>query len=65
MYLKKYFLMKMLNIISAPHAPSGKVVIADEDRLNMLHKKTRLLRQQYSALGPQNQMSHGGMNHSV
>ena len=28
----------------------------------MLHKKARLLRQQYSALGPQNQMSHGGMN---
>ena len=28
----------------------------------MLHKKARLLRQQYSALGPQNQMSQGGMN---
>ena len=41
---------------------TGKIVINEEERLNMLHKKARLLRQQYSALGPQNQMSHGGMN---
>ena len=41
---------------------TGKIVINDEERLNMLYKKARLLRQQYSALGPQNQMSHGGMN---
>ena len=41
---------------------NGKIVINEEERLNMLHKKARLLRQQYSALGPQNQMSQGGMN---
>ena len=31
---------------------NGQVVIDDENRLNMLHKKSRILRQQYSSLGP-------------
>ena len=38
------------------------MIISDEERLNLLHKKARLLRQQYSNLGPNNQASHGGLS---
>ena len=60
----KKCILLYLHIISCILAPlnTGKIVINEEERLNMLHKKARLLRQQYSALGSQNQMSHGGMN---
>ena len=62
-FVKNAFLLYLnINFCILAQPNSGKIVINDEERLNMLHKKARLLRQQYSALGPQNQMSHGGMN---
>ena len=61
--VKNAFLLYLnINFCILAQPNTGKIVINDEERLNMLHKKARLLRQQYSALGPQNQMSQGGMN---
>ena len=53
---------KLGQIKNSPPAKNGSVIINDEERLNLLHKKARLLRQQYSALGPNNQLSHGGIS---
>lgn len=53
---------KLTSQLGQVSSSSGSLVIGDEDRLNLLHKKARILRQQYSALGYNNQNTSGGMS---
>ena len=44
---------ELVGKLSLNPPPSGSVVINDEEKLNLLHKKSRMLKQQFQILGKQ------------